>query len=202
MFTLKLTRSLLFICSMIMVVNARPSDKLQAILNSKARQLVQEAASPGHLSSEEVYRRFAQLVAEELARQGDQAVSTAIVKTIEASDNKEIPKQTFAWITQAFAREYYGKEILEATSRLIQYRTFATDVPNRENPEFIKQREYLRSLSQRLGLNFRDVDGYIQEIWIGDGEESTGFMVHSDVQPIDENAWQVDPWAGEIKDAY
>jgi len=183
-----------------MVVNARPSDKLQAILKSKAHQLVQEAASPGHLSSEEIYRRFAQLVAEELARQGDQAGSTAIVKTIEARNDKEIPKQTFAWITHTFAREYYGKEILEATSRLIQYRTFATDVPNRENPEFIKQREYLRSLSQRLGLNFRDVDGYIQEIWIGEGEESTAFMVHSDVQPIDENAWQVDPWAGEVKD--
>ncbi len=87
MFKLKLTRLLLFICSMIMVVNARPSDKLQAILNSKARQLVQEAASSGHLSSEEVYRRFAQLVAEELARQGDQAGSAAIVKTIEASDD-------------------------------------------------------------------------------------------------------------------
>lgn len=102
MFKLKLTKSFLFICSMLMVVNARPSDKLQAILNSKAHQLVQEAASPGHLSSEEVYRRFAQLVAEELARQGDQAGSTEIIKKIEASDDKEIPKQTFAWITHAF----------------------------------------------------------------------------------------------------
>jgi len=183
-----------------MVANARPSDKLQVILNSKAHLLVQEAASSDHLSSGAIYRRFARLVAEELAGQGDQAGATEIIKTIEASNDKEIPKQTFAWMTHAFAREYYGKKIIQATSQLIQYRTFATDVPNRENPEFIKQREYLLNLSQRLGLNFRDVDGFIQEIWIGEGEESTGFMVHSDVQPIDENAWQVDPWAGEVKD--
>ncbi len=199
MFKLNLTRSFLLICTMITVVSARPSDKLQAILNAEAHRLVQEAASSGDLSSGEIYRRFAEHVAEELAKQGDQAQAAAIVNALEASDDKEIPKQMFAWITHAFAREYYGKDILEATSRLIQYKTFATDVPNRKNPEFIKQKEYLRSLSQKLGLNFRDIDGYVQEIWIGAGQESTGFMVHSDVQPIDENAWQVDPWAGEVK---
>jgi dipeptidase D len=94
----------------------------------------------------------------------------------------------------------YLNDVIRHTAELIRFKTFATGVPNRNNPEFIRQRDYLRSLSGRLGLRFADVDGYVQEIWIGDGAESFGIMSHSDVQPVDPREWSHDPWSGEVKD--
>jgi predicted dipeptidase len=92
----------------------------------------------------------------------------------------------------------YKDDIIRETGELIRFKTYATDVPNRENPEFIKQKEYLRVLAEKLGLRFNDVNGYVQEIWIGDGPESFGLMSHSDVQPADASEWDSDPWSGAI----
>lgn len=99
-----------------------------------------------------------------------------------------------------YAVERYLNQVIRHTSELIRFQTFATDVPNRKNPEFIRQRDYLRSLAGRLGLHFADVDGYVQEIWIGDAADSFGIMSHSDVQPVDAREWSHDPWSGKVKD--
>lgn len=98
-----------------------------------------------------------------------------------------------------YAVERYQQEVIRHTADLIRFRTFATTVPNRVNPEFVRQREYLRLLAAKLGLKFADVDGYVQEIWIGEGTESFGIMSHSDVQPVDEREWSHDPWGGKIE---
>ncbi|MBN4081122.1 Sapep family Mn(2+)-dependent dipeptidase [Caldithrix abyssi] len=173
---------------------------LHKILDDRAEALIHEATNDEAENSEEVFKRFAQLVAQELVNAGDESTAKSIVQWLsDKTADKALPKVEFAWIIHTFAREYYQQDIIEATSRLIQFRTFATDVPNRKNPEFIRQKMYLQKLSSKLDLNFRDVDGYIQEIWIGEGDKSTGFMVHSDVQPVDPSAWQVDPWSGEVK---
>ncbi|MEK9136412.1 MAG: Sapep family Mn(2+)-dependent dipeptidase [Bacteroidota bacterium] len=94
----------------------------------------------------------------------------------------------------------YKDSTIKYTGELIRFKTFATDVPNRRNREFIRQKEFLRNLAQRLGLNFNDVGGFVQEIWIGGGSESFGIMSHSDVQPVDSTGWIRDPWSGAIID--
>ena len=174
------------------------SEPLETLLASRSSSLVQQASSAG-TDGKSVYRRFVELIAAELSASNDTATAGKLIAAMQ-NRSADLPRTEFAWITHAFAREYYKEEIIRETAELIKFKTFATDVPNRQNPEFIKQKEYLRTLAEKLGLQFNDVDGYVQEIWIGDGPESFGLMSHSDVQPVALEEWSHDPWSGDVID--
>ena len=182
------------------VAHGQTSDALISILESRGSELIKHATEIGSGDSRAVYARFVKLVAAELSKAGDEETANRITDVINQPDKYEIPKAEIAWITHTFAREFYQDEIIKKTGELIRFKTYASDVPNRFNPEFIEQKEYLRKLAERLGLNFNDVDGYIQEIWIGEGNESFGIMSHSDVQPVGVSEWRYDPWSGETID--
>ena len=175
------------------------SDKLPVLLESRGAALMKKAGSAGKVGKA-VYLQFVDLVAGELSKSGDKATATRLIDAIADPSGVNFPRTEFAWITHTFAREFYKDDIIRETAGLIRFKTYATDVPNRENPEFIWQKEYLRSLAGKLGLNFNDVGGYVQEIWIGDGKESFGIMSHSDVQPVAPEEWSHDPWSGDIID--
>ena len=175
------------------------SDKLSTLLESRGAALMKEAGSAGK-DGKTVYFRFVDLVAAELAKAGDKATATRLTNAITDPPGSNFPRTEFAWITHTFAREFYRDDIIRETAGLIKFKTFTTDVPNRQNPEFIRQKEYLRSLAEKLGLSFNDVGGYVQEIWIGEGKESFGIMSHSDVQPVAPEEWSHDPWSGDIVD--
>jgi dipeptidase D len=174
-------------------------DGLISLLQLHGKDLMAEAMTAGR-DGQGVYRRFVELTAAELSRSGDTPAAEQLTTALANPGISPFPRDEFAWITHAFAREFYKDEIIRETAELIRFRTFATDVPNRENPEFIKQKEYLRSLAGRLGLGFNDVGGYVQEIWIGHGAQSLGIMSHSDVQPVAPEEWSRDPWSGEVID--
>jgi len=174
------------------------SDKLIQLLELRGVDLMKEARS-GATDGKTVYSRFVRLVTAELAEAGDKPAAERITGALVNPSTPDFPRTEFAWIIHTFAREFYRDEIIRETAQLMKFKTFATDVPNRENPEFIRQKEYLRSLSGKLGLDFNDVDGYVQEIWIGEGE-SFGIMSHSDVQPVAPEEWSHDPWSGDVID--
>ncbi len=180
-------------------VTARQETESSDYLGTQAPRLMQEAKATGSGNSMDVYQGFARLVVDELKKRGKQEIANHITAGQSGQKLEGKSLATYAWLTRTFAREFYKDDIISATSDLIKFKTFATDVPNRQNPEFIKQKQYLAMLASRLGLGFRDVDGYVQEIWIGDEERSLGIMVHSDVQPVDTTAWSVNPWGGELK---
>jgi predicted dipeptidase len=173
--------------------------QLPALLESRGAALLKEAQSAG-TDGRTVYSRFVELISAELTKSGDKSTADRLAVAMADRSRSDYPRTDFAWITHTFAREYYREDIIRETAGLIKFKTFATNVPNRENPEFIRQKEYLHSLAEKLGLAFRDVEGYIQEIWIGDGPESFGIMSHSDVQPVAPEEWSHDPWSGEIID--
>ena len=172
---------------------------LQAILKEKAAAYVHAASATGRASSSAVYASFARMVASDL-KENDPQLSERIIRATNDPMSVEIPVDAFAWITHAYALGFYKDEIIRNTSALIKFKTYATDVPNRVNPEFIKQREFLLDLATRLGLQYNDVGGYVQEIWIGDGIETLGLMSHSDVQPVQVSEWNHDPWSGEVSE--
>lgn len=171
---------------------------LETLLASRSSSLITRAKSAG-ADGNAVYTRFVELIAAELSASGD-TTTAGRLRAAMRTRSVDVSKEDFAWITHTFAREYYREEIIRETAALIRFKTFATDVPNRQNPEFIRQKEYLRSLAGKLGLQFNDVEGYVQEIWIGDGPESFGLMSHSDVQPVAPEEWSHDPWSGAVID--
>lgn len=174
------------------------SESLASILASRGSVLVTEARTAG-ADGKTVFARFVELVSTELSLSGDLPAAEKISGAMKNHSMPEFPRTEFAWIIHTFAREFYKDDIIRETGELIKFKTFAVEgVSNRENPEFIKQKGYLRSLSEKLGLRFNDVGGYIQEIWIGDGSESFGLMSHSDVQPVLAEEWSHDPWRGDI----
>jgi dipeptidase D len=170
------------------------------LLNGRAQEFVMRAEARSGGDGPLTFTYFTGSVTEELRKLGEDATADLVSRGLNGQVDPS-SHELFAWMLHAYAREFYRDNIVSATSRLIRFRTFATDVPNRENPEFIRQKEYLRELAGSLGLGFRDVDGYVQEIWVGGGEKSFGLMSHSDVQPVEEKSWDGDPWSGEVTDS-
>lgn len=177
----------------------RANEKLVRTLERKGAEFVSAAAERGRGDGVSAFKIFTELLTAELRDAGDPQSAVNLEGALQGR-NDSLTRNALAWAVQTFAREFYREKIIEATSQLIRFRTVAGDVPNRLNPEFIRQKEFLRTLSASLGLGFRDVDGYVQEIWIGGGGEPFGLMVHSDVQPVDETEWTHPPWEGEVKD--
>jgi succinyl-diaminopimelate desuccinylase len=169
------------------------------VLEESSAKFVAAAAERSGGDGPAAFEYFSEMLVGELTTSGNREAAERVRKALEGQSDS-ISRSNLAWMVHTFAREFYREKIIEATSKLIQFRTFATGVPNRLNPEFIDQRDFLRELAESLGLGFRDVDGYVQEIWIGEGGEPFGLMVHSDVQPVDPGAWSFDPWSGEIID--
>lgn len=184
---------------LVSAIHAQATADLPSLLQSKGAHLFQQAREAGS-DARSTYLRFVDLVAMELDRSGDKATAAAMTRAMLDPYAPDFPRDSFAWVTHTFAREYYKDDIIRETAELVRFKTFATDVPNRDNPEFIRQKEHLRRLAQKLGLNFNDVGGYVQEIWIGEGKESFGIMAHSDVQPVEQDEWSRDPWSGAIID--
>ncbi len=179
---------------------AGSQSSLASLLEKRSAVIFEQASTHGHGNSQAVYTEFVRRIADELESDGEKTTASRLRNALESRGSADIPKKELAWITHAYAREMYREDIIRETGHLIRFRTFATDAPNRKNPEFIKQKGYLRSLAEKLGLHFNDVGGYVQEIWIGDGPQSFGLMSHSDVQPVIPNEWAHDPWSGEVID--
>lgn len=173
------------------------TDILKEILERKSDKFDSQLNAADGTSA---FKEFVQEIIKALNEQGAKDKATTILKIFSEGKIENGNVADAASIVDSFTRTYYGDEIIESTRTLIKFKTYATDVPNRMNPEFAKQKQFLEKLANKLGLSFRDVGGYVQEIWIGEGPASFGLMVHSDVQPVDEKNWTVDPWAGEIKD--
>ncbi len=192
---------LILFCVLLSVATfAQTQSRLASVLEHQSAELLQKANALGRLDSRSVYQQFVRVIAAEVEKQGDKETAAKLRKGLESPGSADFPKAKFAWITHCYARDMYKDDIIRETGELIKFKTYATDVPNRKNPEFIKQKEYLQSLATKLGLRFKDVDGYIQEIWIGEGPESFGLMSHSDVQPVDATQWKSDPWSGAVAD--
>jgi predicted dipeptidase len=187
----------LLACVIFLGGNSPAGPPLSRLLQSRGTELLREARA-GAPGPREVFVRFVDLVAGELVKSGDREGAARIRSGIMDPFLQNFPRTEFAWITHTFAREFYRDSVIAHTAALIRFKTFATNVPNRDNPEFEEQKEYLRDLALRLGLQFKDVGGYVYEIWTGEGAGSFGIVCHGDVQPVDAQEWTVDPWAGVV----
>lgn len=174
-------------------------DQLNNLLERRGEQLLQIVTSAESGGSEIVFNKFVNVISQELLH-FDAEMSEAISNYRSNYDSNPLVREAMAAITSTFALEFYEDEIISCASDLIGFKTYNDGTPNRTNPEFQRQALYIRNLAKKLGLSFRDIDGYVLEFSIGDGRESFGMMSHSDVQPVDKTSWHTDPWTGVIKD--
>jgi dipeptidase D len=192
-----------FLSILLIVATASRADtmeKLPALLQERGAEFVSAARAEDDTVSTVVFQRYVAALVSDLRDNGNRKIAERVVRAFSKSDTMLFSRTDAAWIVHTFASEFYGDDIIRATSRLIRFRTFRGDVPNRLNPAFVQQRQFLDSLARALELNVLDHDGYVQEIWIGEGEETFGLMTHGDVQPVDSSSWSVNPWQGLVRD--
>lgn len=177
---------------------AQTLDQLNNLLERRGKQLLQSATTADSQKSDSVFNKFVRAISQDL-QPVDAEVAEAISNYRTNYDSNPVVREAMAAITSTFALEFYEDEIITCASELIRFRTYNDGTPNRTNPEFQRQSLYIRRLAEKLDLSFRDIDGYVSEISIGEGRESFGMMSHSDVQPVDTTSWHTDPWGGVIK---
>jgi len=102
-----------------------------------------------------------------------------------------------------YARIKYGKEALQTLTELVAIPTFEVEgLPQYENPAFQRMGRTLEDLAERFDLAFRNVDGRVYEISLGEPQgELIGLHAHADVVPVNPELWvledgtRLDPFA-------
>ncbi|ACJ29029.1 Peptidase M20A, peptidase V [Shewanella piezotolerans WP3] len=93
-----------------------------------------------------------------------------------------------------YAVEHYADEMVASLATLVQFNTVAVDGQTPDsNPEFIGFKRELRSLSDKLGLDYVD-HGYVILIGLGQQDDKVGVITHGDVQPANPALWQQSPY--------
>ena len=95
----------------------------------------------------------------------------------------------------------YGGMIVSDLQAMIGFQTYAEE--GRENwdaPEFLRQRAWLSSKAEVLGLDFKSYDGRVDEFSLAGPEPILAILTHGDVQGIEGQKWSSNPWAGKIVD--
>ncbi len=95
--------------------------------------------------------------------------------------------------------ENFREDIIKHTQELIKIKSIEENgIPNKPFGEEVnKALEYVLKLSEDMGFDTLNLDGYAGHAEIGDGEETVGILVHLDVVP-EGDGWIYPPFGGEI----
>ncbi|MBI5527969.1 MAG: Sapep family Mn(2+)-dependent dipeptidase [Deltaproteobacteria bacterium] len=113
-----------------------------------------------------------------------------------------ITREELAPLLRAYIRLRYHDDAAWSLSRLVKFRTYKGEVPNRENPEFAEASKFLSELSARLKLKFKDLEGNFFEISLAGGEPPLGIVGHVDVVPAEAEGWKYPPFDGTIAEGF
>lgn len=95
----------------------------------------------------------------------------------------------------------YKDDIIKSTQESIKIKSVEEDplpgMPFGKGP--FKALEHALELSEKMGFETKNLDGYAGYAEFGQGEETVGVLVHLDVVPEGEG-WTYPPYAGEIHD--
>lgn len=98
--------------------------------------------------------------------------------------------------------ESFKDEIIKDLQGLIKIKSVEEkakgDMPFGEGP--CKALQYMLQLGESMGFVTKNVDNYAGHIEYGSGDDIIGVLVHLDVVPEGEEAWQYPPYSGEVHD--
>ena len=93
-----------------------------------------------------------------------------------------------------YAVTQFEQPMMQGLEQLVSFKTFAQkEMTPLNNPEFVRFKQALKSLSDDLGLDYQD-DGYVVLITLGEQERKLTIVTHGDVQPADPRLWKNDPF--------
>ncbi|MBU5427319.1 dipeptidase PepV [Tissierella pigra] len=95
----------------------------------------------------------------------------------------------------------YKEEIIASTQEIVKIKSVEEEpkenMPFGEGP--YKALQYALELSEKLGFDTKDLEGYAGYAEFGQGEETVGVLAHLDVVP-EGTGWTYPPYGGEIHD--
>ncbi|MCH7496105.1 MAG: M20/M25/M40 family metallo-hydrolase, partial [Candidatus Marinimicrobia bacterium] len=134
----------------------------------------------------------------------DNASKELAEELVSLQEVKKIPAEnlnTASVVLRNYVVKRYGDAIVKDLQTMLGFRTYAEE--GRENwmaPEFLRQREWLESRADELGLGFKTYDGRVDEFSLEGPEAVLAVLTHGDVQGVEGQDWSSSPWTGEIVD--
>ncbi|MEE2900840.1 MAG: Sapep family Mn(2+)-dependent dipeptidase [Myxococcota bacterium] len=91
--------------------------------------------------------------------------------------------------------------VIKLTSELVRFPTVSATGPVHQNRAFIDMAKYLEQWSKAHGLEFKVYGAH--DAWVisyGEGPEKLGFMMHSDIVPVNQSQWSTPAFETVIKE--
>lgn len=85
----------------------------------------------------------------------------------------------------------YKDQMIETLGKLVEIATDKKeDIPQYKNPEIIRFGEAIKSLAEKFGLEYKNIDNRVFEVILqGKGKDYFGVYTHADVVPADPTKW-------------
>ncbi|HLR35400.1 MAG TPA: dipeptidase PepV, partial [Tissierellales bacterium] len=97
--------------------------------------------------------------------------------------------------------EKYKDDIIKTTQEIVSIKSVEEEgepnMPFGEGP--YKALEYALNLSEKMGFETKNLEGYAGHADLGEGDEVVGILAHLDVVP-EGDGWTYPPYSGEIHD--
>lgn len=108
---------------------------------------------------------------------------------------------TASLILRNYVTKRYGDSIVHDLQTMIGFRTHSEeDRKNWDAPEFLRQREWLKTKSDELGFEFKSYDGRMDELSVPGPKPILALLTHGDVVPAVDEKWTTHPWDSQIID--
>jgi dipeptidase D len=147
------------------------------------------------------FRAFRLAVASAAKKAGD----AALASRVESLEPGKAVSPESSSLASCLLRRYlvarYGDRIIADLQEMVRFKTYAEEGrTNWDAPEFGRQRKWLEAKAKRLGLEFKSVDGRVEEITLPGPKPILAVLTHGDVQDVQGQHWSSPPWEGRIVD--
>lgn len=104
-----------------------------------------------------------------------------------------------ACLLRGWVQVRYGERMVSDLREMVGFRTVNEEgKDNWQQPEFLRQREWLRSRAEGLGFTFKSYDGRVEEITLAGAAPVLVLLTHGDVQAVDGQTWSSPPFEARL----
>jgi len=179
-----------------LVACAAPSQQTASDPMESALAAATSALEPlsDETAGREAFELFLRGAIDELRRSGQEQLALQLEQSPSSATDANSASNR---LLRGYVVARYGQRMVSDLQEMVRFRTHA--VEGQENwhaPEFLRQREWLAARAASLGLDFRSVDGRVDEVTLPGEERLLAVLTHGDVQGVEQQSWEHPPWEG------